>query len=110
VPADLTRLGISKSRFNHWSHRQTHDVAIADAVVLTPGHGGTLGELGNAQVLKKPVAVLEPPGADNAKFNRAMRALRTFYRVEKSDPPIRFFKSPDKLASWVMQQAGRTQK
>ena len=105
VPADLKRLGIEEGRFNHWSHRQTHDVVVADAVVVTPGHGGTLGELGNALALKRPIAVLQPPGEAGAKFVRAMRAYTDFYRIEKRQPLIRFFKDPAKLAAWVIEQS-----
>jgi predicted Rossmann-fold nucleotide-binding protein len=105
VPADLGRLGIAERKFNHWSHRQTHDVAVADGVVVTPGHGGTIGELGNALVFRRPVAVLELPGEANAKFVRAMRALSDFYSVDKQGkPPIRFFKSPDRAAQWLLEQ------
>ncbi len=105
VPKDLQRLGIEEGKFNHWSHRQTHDVAAAAAVVLTPGHGGTLGELGNALVLKRPIAVLQPKGEAGAKFARAIRAYTAFYRLEKSAPTIRFFKDPAKLAAWVLDQS-----
>jgi predicted Rossmann-fold nucleotide-binding protein len=108
VPNDLRRLGVEEGHFNHWSHRQTHDVAVADGVVVTPGHGGTLGELGNALVFKRPIAVLALPGAANAKFTRAMRALRDFYNVDKKDkPPIRVFKSPERAAAWLLGQAKR---
>lgn len=105
VPADLARLGISERSFNHWSHRQTHNVAVADGVVVTPGHGGSIGELGNALVFRRPIAVLELPGVGNAKFTRAMRALKDYYNVDKQGkPPIRFFKSPEKATQWLMEQ------
>ena len=76
-------------------------------MVITPGHGGTIGELGNALVFKRPVAVLELPGAHNVKFNRAMRALRDYYVEGKQRPQIRFFRSPEKLAAWVTSLAPR---
>lgn len=101
VPAELSALNV---RGMNWAYRQVHDTAIADAMVVVPGHGGTIGELGNALAFKRPVAVLELPGAENAKFSRAMRALKDFYRVSSRRPPIEFFRSPEALARWVLAQ------